>query len=301
MLPTPLAQLFPISSFELGFTTFAHSESPTSITDHNLNIISVPLRDSSLGVHKNTPFLTHDVVCPPPSIHPSSDDPRLAWEAKYPKGSCSPSTKTPGGMGFYLGGSEKIVDLLKHGHPTEAIFGYRVMFEKGWDWVKGGKLPGIYGGIGDAAYGCSGGRQKNRCKCFDVRLMWRRDGLGELYAYLPINETNTNALLAVPHSTTNHQYGISVGCGAWAFEPGVWTTVAERIKLNDIGKHNGELQLWINGVSVIHAKGLIFREDEKSHIKGMHFQTFFGGHEPDWASPKDQHAWFADVSGAIIR
>jgi hypothetical protein len=39
----------------------------------------------------------------------------------------------------------------------------------------------------------------------------------------------------------------------------------------------GELQLWINGECVIHAKGLIFREDEASHIKGMHFQTFFGG------------------------
>jgi hypothetical protein len=86
----------------------------------------------------------------------------------------------------------------------------------------------------------------------------------------------------------------------------------------------GELQLWINGKCVIHAKGLIFREDETSHIKGMHFQTFFGGarmlllfvvwqmitsfsyyhrsgHESDWASPKDQRAWFSDVSGAVIR
>ncbi|KAG1720509.1 uncharacterized protein EDB91DRAFT_1064826, partial [Suillus paluster] len=36
-----------------------------------------------------------------------------------------------------------------------------------------------------------------------------------------------------------------------------------------------ELQLWINGVWVIYADGLIFREDEASYIKGMHFQTFF--------------------------
>ena len=39
----------------------------------------------------------------------------------------------------------------------------------------------------------------------------------------------------------------------------------------------GELQLWINGISVIHVSGLIFREDQTSLIKGMHFQTFFGG------------------------
>lgn len=24
------------------------------------------------------------------------------------------------------------------------------------------------------------------------------------------------------------------------------------------------------------------------------------GKGPDWASPKDQHAWFADVTGAVI-
>lgn len=245
--------------------------------------------------------LTHEVVCPPPSLHPSLDDPRLAWEARYSKGSCSPKTKISGGLGFYLGGPKKIASLLDGG-AKETVFGYRVMFEKGWEWVKGGKLPGMYGGVGDAAYGCSGGRRNDRCKCFDVRLMWRCDGKGEIYAYLPVNETNTNALLAVPpYSKANPDYGISVGIGAWTFESGVWTAIAQRVKLNDIGRADGELQLWINGECVIHAKGLIFRGDECSHIKGMHFQTFFGGHESDWASPKDQRAWFSDISGAVIR
>ncbi|KAG1819444.1 polysaccharide lyase family 14 protein [Suillus variegatus] len=293
---SPWSQLFPISSFHLGFTTF--SPSPASIDGHH--VISVRLADSPLGIHKITRSLTHEVVCPPPSLHSSSDDPQLAWQARYPKGSCSPKTEIPGGFGFYLGGPKEIVSLLEG--AKEVVFGYRVMFEKGWEWVKGGKLPGIYGGIGDIAYRCSGGRQNDRCKCFDVRLMWRRDGQGEIYAYLPINETNTNALLAVlPCSKANPDYGISVGIGAWIFGSGVWTTVAQRVKLNDIGRADGELQLWINGECVIHAKGLIFREDEASHIKGMHFQTFFGGHESDWASPKDQHAWFSDVSGAVIR
>ncbi|KAG2359435.1 polysaccharide lyase family 14 protein [Suillus spraguei] len=294
---SPWLQLFPISNFQLGFTTF--SPSPASIAKPD--VILVPLADSPLGVHKITRSLTHEVVCPPPSLHPSSDDPQLAWEAKYPKGSCSPKTKIPGGFGFYLGGPKEITSLLDQG-AKEAVFGYRVMFKKGWEWVKGGKLPGIYGGVGDAAYGCSGGRQSDRCKCFDVRLMWRRNGKGEIYAYLPMNETNANALLAVPpYSKVNPDYGISVGIGAWTFGSGVWMTIAQRVKLNDIGRADGELQLWINGECVIHARGLIFREEEASHIKGMHFQTFFGGHESDWASPKDQCVWFADVSGAVIR
>ena len=36
-----------------------------------------------------------------------------------------------------------------------------------------GKLPGQFGGVGDLAYGCSGGRQDNRMQCFDLRFMWR--------------------------------------------------------------------------------------------------------------------------------
>lgn len=75
----------------------------------------------------------------------------------------------------------------------EVVCGYEVMFEDGFEWVKGGKLPGVCaypgiiiimgiliwgcdridGGVGDLAYGCTGGRKEQRCSCFDLRLMWR--------------------------------------------------------------------------------------------------------------------------------
>ncbi|KAI5987349.1 polysaccharide lyase family 14 protein [Pisolithus orientalis] len=286
--------LFPIQDFVLGFTTCPSAPALP-------NLMNATLSDSALGIHKNTGKLTHNVVCPPPPIRPSSHpEPQLAWEARYPKGSCSPKTPLPGGLGFYLAGPKTFSNALERG-AGEAVFSYRMMLQKDWEWVKGGKLPGAYGGVGELAYRCSGGRQHDRCKCFNLRLMWRENGMGELYAYTPLNETNKSALLAVPpFSKTNSDYGISVGKGAWTYEPGVWTTIAERVKLNTVGEANGEVQVWINGDCVIHARGLVLRVDEESHIKGMHFQTFFGGHTPDWASPKDQHAWFADVSGVIV-
>ncbi|KAF9007080.1 hypothetical protein BDQ17DRAFT_1423158 [Cyathus striatus] len=71
-------------------------------------------------------------------------------------------------------------------------------------------------------------------------------------------------------------------------------------QVNDIGKENGEIELWIDGTSVMCIKELSLRESAESKIKGMHFQTFFGGHSDDWASPKDQRAWFADITGAVI-
>lgn len=71
-------------------------------------------------------------------------------------------------------------------------------------------------------------------------ICWnRKNGLGELYVYAPLNETNKKALLSVPNSKANSDYGISVGLGAWTFEPGVWRTVAERVKLNTVGDANG--------------------------------------------------------------
>ncbi|KAJ7574448.1 hypothetical protein C8J56DRAFT_1008035 [Mycena floridula] len=60
------------------------------------------------------------------------------------------------------------------------------------------------------------------------------------------------------------------------------------------------IKLWIQGKSVIYVDGLTLRDSSEGRIKGMYFQTFFGGHTADWACPKAQRAWFADVTGAIV-
>lgn len=46
---------------------------------------------------------------------------------------------------------------------------------------------------------------------------------------------------------------------------------------------SGEIQLWIDGVSVITVNGLQLRESTEGKIKGMHFQTFFGGNLPNFS------------------
>ena len=112
----------------------------------------------------------------------------------------------------------------------------------------------------------------------NLYIVPRAGGKGEIYTYIPLLDHNTERLLVIPpESHKNPDYGFSVGRGAWKFSKGTWTTIAERVKLNGIGEADGEVQLWIDGVSVIHATGLILREDMEAHIKGLHFQTFFGG------------------------
>lgn len=226
----------------------------------------------------------------------------VSMEAFYPSGSYNPSHTPRGGFSFYAPGPGD-VDLTT---AREATFAYTVLFPAGFDWVKGGKLPGfcaypflvIYifswnkqnlpltfcltvgGRDFDTAIGCSGGRKAT--DCFSVRLMWRKNGMGEFYTYLPpftipgygANEAQCHV---PPYSECNPQYGNSIGRGAFSFTPSERGTVAMRVLLNDAGVANGEIQLWYNGASVISLGGLIIRDSDEGRIRGLMMQTFFGG------------------------
>lgn len=111
-----------------------------------------------------------------------------------------------------------------------------------------------------------------------ARLMWREDGEGEFYTYLPPSyAANDNVCDVPPFSTCNPTYGASVGRGSFNWEAGKSTAVSMRVRLNDVGKQNGELQLWTNGESVINVGGLVLRDSAAGRIRGIQMQTFFGG------------------------
>ena len=104
------------------------------------------------------------------------------------------------------------------------------------------------------------------------------------------------------------------------FKAGEWQTVAERVRLNDAGQANGEMQLFVDGESVINVSGLVLRDQDAGRIYGMQVQTFFGGaclsyhrllnkqrltlllligSDSSWASPSNQQSYFSDFSVAI--
>ena len=112
--------------------------------------------------------------------------------------------------------------------------------------------------------------------------MWRSGGQGEFYTYtppftIPGFEENEKQCSVPPFSDCNPEYGNSVGRGAFSFKAGTRTTIAERIRLNDVGQANGEIELWVNGKSVIKVTGLIIRAKSSGRIRGLMMQTFFGG------------------------
>ena len=86
----------------------------------------------------------------------------------FPAGSINPGTKPQGGAEFYA----SPIDITSARNVT---LQYSVFFPLGFDFVLGGKMPGLYGGH----TGCSGGDPA--VDCFSTRLMWREGGIGELY------------------------------------------------------------------------------------------------------------------------
>ncbi|KAJ1309393.1 hypothetical protein OPQ81_006170 [Rhizoctonia solani] len=228
----------------------------------------------------------------------TTPDGKAAMEVFFAKGSYGFASGVAGGISFYAFGPS---DLSS---GNEFTLGYSIFFESGFDFVHGGKLPGLYGGTSnDEAASCSGGRHVETC--FSTRFMWRDQGAAELYVYLPSDPANKficNSAKIPGRNICGSDYGTSLGRNSFYFKAGQWNYVAQRIKLNTPGKADGELQVWYNGKSIWSVGGVVFRGAgmDASRVRGLMVQCFFGGHEASWASRKDQRLWFADFSVAQL-
>ncbi|KAF9265904.1 hypothetical protein L218DRAFT_897844 [Marasmius fiardii PR-910] len=171
---------------------------------------------------------------------------RSMLEIFYPEGSINPSNSPRGGAQFYA----SPIDISSAENVT---FSYSVFFPVGFEFVKGGKLPGLYGGHS----GCSGGNSAT--SCFSTRLMWRSGGEGELYLYAP-KDKQTSDLCSDSHSVCESTYGISVGRGTFSFTPGKWTYVSQTATLNTPGEQDGYFTLDVNGERVIDRKDIFYRD-----------------------------------------
>jgi hypothetical protein len=78
-----------------------------------------------------------------------------------------------------LGGASFYAPVPGAARARALCLRYEVRFQEGFEFGKGGKLPGLY--AGDAP---SGGEAVTGANGWTVRLMWRRGGEGELYEYV---------------------------------------------------------------------------------------------------------------------
>lgn len=154
-----------------------------------------------------------------------------------PSGAVLQVTYPKGGFGSSASGAQ----FYSLWNSTGAAFKtmlltYEVAFDPTFDWVRGGKLPGLRGGPDPNA--CDGGSRSDGT-CFSTRIMWRKSGDGEgvdltpdtlavvpeldmlftfssAYAYL----LTPNDLCSDQNVVCNDDYGTSLGRGGFRFQPG---------------------------------------------------------------------------------
>ncbi len=192
---------------------------------------------------------------------------------RIPTGSLDPETmrrenKPYGGLGF---------KARIYQQPKEcATLAYKIRFPSNFEFVRGGKLPGLYGGVGN-----SGGVIPNGLDGFSVRLMWLDRGYGQVYAYLPDSKL----------------YGTAIGARKFQFQRGEWESIKLEVSVNSPGNNDGHIKVWLNDRLVIDQQGLRFRDTHHLGINGIFFDVFFGGNDDSWRSRQDT---FIDFSGFVI-
>jgi len=183
-------------------------------------------------------------------------------EIQIPKGSIDHKNPTApmGGMGF------RWRPDLPAG-TTSACLSYALWLPPDFQFNKGGKLPGIFGGDGPA-----GGKAVNGEAGFSARFMWRTGGKGEVYAYIPGKPDGR---------------GLSIDRGAWVFPRGQWVRMEEEVVLNTPGTPNGTLRVWVDGALKLSHDDILIRNAGSLAIAGVMADIFYGGKTVEWAAPAD--------------
>jgi len=185
----------------------------------------------------------------------------------------------------------QFLSLFNGSEPFQSmLLEYEFAFDAGFNWTKGGRLPGLRGG--KHANGCFGGSLPNGTDCFSVKLDWRPQGVGEVNAYIPDPGSFCNATGV--HCTSGA--GIELTPTSLSFTAGGWNRVSILALLNDPPTiSNGNLAVYYNDVQAYTLNNIQFRTTYDVNATGFAFSTFFGGDDSTWAPNTDQHAYFRNV------
>lgn len=183
----------------------------------------------------------------------------------FPQGSVGPET----------GGGHWHVPL--NTSLEELYLTYRIRFKEGFDWVNGGKMPGIRGGPEWSDHGPPGWSDG-----FYFLLMWANYPGIDFYYY---------------HHDQTAEYGSSK---AWDdnITTGVWYTITLRLVMNSVGDtggySNGIAEGFINGKLSCQLTNVKFRNLSEIGIDNLLIASFFGGSGEDFAATQDENIEFDD-------
>ena len=160
---------------------------------------------------------------------------------------------------------------------------YQVFFPVGFDFVQGGKLPGLSGGTSPG-----GGKKSDGTDGFSARLMWREGGALFQYMYWMERAPEKNWGDDLPWANIN-------GDGKpFCLIPGQWHTLKTQIVMNTPGERDGLVTSWFDGKLSLSRNGAFRATGATFGIDNFNFTTFFGGNDTTWAPTKDERAYFKD-------
>ena len=174
---------------------------------------------------------------------------------------------------------------------------YKISVPKDFNFVRGGKLPGLYGGSGPA-----GGASVAEADGFSARIMWRELGLlcqyvyyvdkvakkwGENYVWTKA-DNKCSLITSDMWKDMNTHYDDRV-----YITPDTWHILKTYVKMNTPEQKDGKIISWFNGIEVVNID-IMFRKDLSFGIDQFKFTTFFGGNDESWAPTKDEKMYFKD-------
>ncbi|WP_158968872.1 polysaccharide lyase [Paraglaciecola sp. L3A3] len=181
-------------------------------------------------------------------------------KVSYPKGSVGPEE----------GGSQFVVPLK----PVKELWlSYQLKFSNDFDFRLGGKLPGLSSGGGKF----TGGNIPTKGEGWSARYMWRENGEAVIYLY---------------YMDMPGKWGEDLSLRDSHFETDKWYTLTQYIKVNDLGKSNGNLQVWINDKQLLNKNDIQFRGQDNALIDSFYFSTFHGGNTARWGPKNRSVAYF---------
>lgn len=155
----------------------------------------------------------------------------------------------------------------------EYLAEYFVRFGKDFQFVKGGKLPGLAGGTSKS------GLRRADGSGWSARFMWRQGGQAVLYVY---------------HMKQRQDHGDDFPLNV-KFTPGTWHRLVQRVKVNQAGKSDGRIRVWFDGRLTLDLEDLQLRKGSKAPVDRFYFSTFFGGSGARWAPTSDQTIDFGEL------
>lgn len=208
---------------------------------------------------------------------------RKSIRVTYPEG----TFKSPKTGGFQFKSAPTV-------ESEEMLLQYSIYVPPDFDFVKGGKLPGLYGGEA-----LSGGNHKGMgITGITLRIVFREQGNLEVYAYAPI--TKDDAVADLKDTIINTEYGTSLMRGRTNLERGRTNMIQLRVKLSDPNVENGVIRLVVNGNSH-ELKNVKLRLVQDLLLTGVYFSTFFGGGSSDYSTPIEQSLVFSDFKIVSLR